>query len=122
MQMKPTKLLCLLLSLPFVSLLVNAEEVKVKACENEIGVEFFTPRTVHITKHPVGKTMTHQSMVVIAKPQEVKVRRGESGSEVTVSSDEVTVRVNKKTGRIDFQSRKIKNLLSAQSYTVEPIT
>ena len=122
MQMKPTKLLCLLLSLPFVSLLANAEEVKVKAGENEIGVEFFTPRTVHITKHPVGKTMTHQSMVVIAKPQEVKVRRGESGSEVTVSSDEVTVRVNKKTGRIDFQSRKIKNLLSEQSYTVEPIT
>ena len=87
-----------------------------------VSVTFFTPRTVHITKTPQGKSITRKSLVVTAQPQEVAVRRGESGSELTLSSDELTVRVNKKTGCISFEGRRVKNLLSEQDYSFEERT
>ena len=82
-----------------------------------VSVSFFTPRTVHVTKIPQGKSLTHTSLVVTAQPQTgLTVKHGESGSEVSLSSDELTVRVNKRTGRIAFEGRKIKNLLSEDDY------
>jgi len=33
-----------------------------------VSVTFFTPRTVHITKIPQGKSITRKSMVVVAQP------------------------------------------------------
>ena len=87
-----------------------------------VSVTFFTPRTVHITKTPQGKSITRKSMVVVAQPQDVAVRRGESGSELTLSSGELTVRVNKTTGRVSFEGRRLKNLLSEQDYSFEERT
>ena len=87
----------------------------------QVGVTFFNPRTVHITKTPKGKAL-RKSLVVTAEPQQVAVRRGESGSEVTLSSNELTVRVNKKTGRVAFEGLRLKNLLSEQDYSFEERT
>ena len=105
----------------FLALLMwsGASWAQLRVGENEIGVEFMTPRSVHITKHAVGKGMTHKSLVVVAKPQDVKLTRRESGSEMVVSSGELTVRVNKKTGRVAFDGRKVKNLLSEASFGME---
>ena len=87
-----------------------------------VSVTFFTPRTVHITKTPKGKSVNRKSMVVVAQPQDVAVRRGESGSELTLSSQELTVRVNKTTGRVAFEGLRLKNLLSEQDYSFEERT
>ena len=88
----------------------------------DIQVTFFTPRTVHITKTPQGKSITRKSMVVTTQPQNVSVNRNESGSEVVASSNELTVRVNKTTGRVSFEGRRIKNLLSEESFGFEERT
>ncbi|MBR1548602.1 MAG: DUF5110 domain-containing protein [Prevotella sp.] len=89
----------------------------------DISVTFFTPRTVHIVKHPQGAQPLRPSMVVTARPDEgLSVATKESGSEVAFSSSELTVRVNKTTGRVAFEGRRVKNLLSELSYGFEPRT
>ncbi len=97
-------------------------DLTVKNDSVEVNVTFFTPRSVHITKTPLGSTLTRKSLVVNATPQQVKLKKGESGSEKYVSSEELTVRVNKKTGRVSFEGKKIKNLLHEESYSFEPRT
>ena len=85
----------------------------------EIGVEFYTPRTVHITKVPAGKQLTRQSLVVIAKPETgLQVKCSETSSALTVSSREVSVRVDKRTGLVTFVGGKVR--LAEQSFGFEP--
>ncbi len=117
MKLSFSTLLFLLLSLPLM-----AKSTLVKTSSTDVCVEFFTPRTVHITKVPTGRTISHPSLVVTAQPQDIDVKRGESGSEVTLSSSELTVRINKNTGRISFEGRKVKNLLQELSYGFEERT
>ncbi len=106
--------LCIALA---VSMAANADnQVKMSAGGADITVTFFTPRTVHISKVPQGKSVTRRSLVVNATPQAVDVSRGESGSEVTASTQELTVRINKKTGRVSFEALRLKNLLSELSF------
>ena len=114
-----------MLSLIAVALLVMTGQAQVTMTTpdgTQVGVTFFTPRTVHITKTPKGKSVSRKSMVVVAQPQDVAVRRGESGSELTLSSQELTVRVNKTTGRVAFEGLRLKNLLSEQDYSFEERT
>ena len=94
----------------------SKSDVTVKTDSVEVNVTFFTPRTVHITKVPLGKAITRPSLVVNAQPSAVTVKTGESGSEKTASTAELTVRVNKRTGRVTFEGSKVKNLLSEQAY------
>ena len=114
----------LMLSLIAVALIATTGQAQVTMTTpdgTQVGVTFFNPRTVHITKTPKGKAL-RKSLVVTAEPQQVDVRRGESGSEVTLSSNELTVRVNKKTGRVAFEGLRLKNLLSEQDYSFEERT
>ncbi len=113
-----------MLSLIAVALIATTGQAQVTMTTpdgTQVGVTFFNPRTVHITKTPKGKAL-RKSLVVTAEPQQVDVRRGESGSEVTLSSNELTVRVNKKTGRVAFEGLRLKNLLSEQDYSFEERT
>ena len=112
--------------LPCLALLISLSagaQTKVVTGDADVTVTFFTPRTVHIVKTPKGKPLpARKSLVVNALPQQVDVRVGESGSTLSVSSSELTVRVNKKTGRIDFEGRKVKNLFREESYGFEERT
>ena len=68
-----------------------------------VNVEFFTPRTVHITKVPDGSAMQHRSLVVTAKPDAtLAVKRTETATAMTVSSRELKVRVDKRSGLVTF--------------------
>ena len=106
----------------FLPAVANAQQTVTDRQGTTVNVTFFTPRTVHITKTAAGHTQTRPSLVVNAKPQTVSVSRRESGSEVAFHSDEMTVRVNKQTGRVSFEGRRIKNLLSEESFSFEPRT
>ena len=97
----------------------TAKTVYVKTDNAHVGVEFFTPRTVRITKTTPEGSLSHPSLVVTAQPQTVSLRQTESASEVAVSSPELTVRVNKTTGRVTFEGRKTKNLLYERSFSFE---
>ena len=94
-----------------------AQDISVTSGGVRIGVTFFTPRSVHITKVPEGKTLDRQSLVVTAKPEAVAVKTSESGSEAVASTPELTVRVSKKTGLVTFIGKKAR--LSEQSFSFE---
>ena len=83
-----------------------------KPFEKEVGdtkvqVEFYTPTIVRIVKMPAGTDISNQSLVVTAKPAEVKV----STNATSASSKELTVKMDPKTGALTFLTAKGKVLL-----------
>jgi len=81
----------------------------VGAWAQEVKIEFFTPSIVHVVKGQPTKTL-----VVTAKPQPVDVRR--SGNDL--SSSELTVRQDPKTGRLTFLTPKGKVLLREADWSI----
>ena len=96
------RLFLLLLSLPVLAT-VKAQEVK---------VEFMTPSIVHVVKGTPTK-----SLVVTAKPQDVKlIRQGN-----VTSSEVLTVRQDPKTGSLTFLTTKGKVLLREKDCDVKEV-
>ena len=79
-------------------------------------VEFFTPSIVHVQRYPVGILPTQKSLVVIAKPESVKVEQ--KGN--TLMSDALQVKVDARTGALSFSTRQGKTLLREKGVTFEP--
>ncbi|MBQ2210926.1 MAG: DUF5110 domain-containing protein [Prevotella sp.] len=85
--------------------------LELQAGSVHVSVEFFTPSIVRVVKSPVGHSYDKQSLVVIAKPEKVKVtRRGNK-----LSSDVLTVSVDTKTGAVTFATAKGRILLREKS-------
>ncbi|WP_033148212.1 TIM-barrel domain-containing protein [Prevotella sp. P6B1] len=81
-----------------------------------VKIEFFTPSVVHVVKYP-GQTVTPESKVIIAKPQQVALtQRGN-----TTSSSELSVKLDAKTGCITFMTAKGKVLLREKSHSFSPL-
>jgi alpha-D-xyloside xylohydrolase len=83
-----------------------------KPFEKEVGgtkvqVEFYSPTIVRIVKMPAGTDISKQSLVVTAKPADVKV----SSNATSASSKELTVKMDPKTGALTFLTAKGKVLL-----------
>lgn len=93
-----------------------AQTTEVVAGGNRVNITFFTPRTVRVTKVPVGKSLARPSLVVNAAPADVKVTTGENSREKITRSPELTVRVNKKTGLVTFAGKKA--TVSEQAYSL----
>ena len=88
------------------------------AQKTEVKVEFYTPTIVRIVKTPTGQVPSSQSLVVLAKPDNVAIsQKGQSWS-----SGQLQVRVNDKTGAITFLDAKGHTLLREGNCTFEPIT
>ena len=86
--------------------------------DNYLQVQFYTPSIVRIVKYPKGSPQPGKSLVVIAEPEEVPVtRQGNS-----VSSQQLTVKVNPTTGAVSFHTAKGKTLLQEKKYELTPIT
>ena len=85
---------------------------------NCLQVQFYTPSIVRIVKYPKGSPQPGKSLVVIANPEAVPVtRQGNS-----VSSQQLTVKVNPTTGTVSFHTTKGKILLQEKKYGLTPIT
>ncbi len=97
---------------------VSAEPVEIQAGKTTVSVEFYTPQTVRITKVPTGKALGKQSLVVTAKPDDVKVSR--SGN--SVSSNMLTVKVDPRTGALTFVAKGKTLLRENGEASFEPIT
>ena len=66
-----------------------------------VTLEFFTPSIVRVVKSPIGHTYEKQGLVVIARPDDVRItRKGH-----TVSSDVLTVSLDAKTGALTFTAK-----------------
>ena len=73
----------------------------------KVQIEFYTPSIARVLKTPVGTESHKKSLVVIAKPEDMQV----STSSSSVSSKELTIRVNPITGALTFLTAKGKVLL-----------
>ena len=73
----------------------------------KVQIEFYTPSIARVLKTPVGTESHKKSLVVIAKPEDLQV----STSSSSVSSKELTIRVNPITGALTFLTAKGKVLL-----------
>ena len=86
----------------------------VAATAQKVKVEFFTPSIVHVVKYPAEEQKLPQSLVVTAKPENVKLTvKGNT----TVSS-ELSVKLDEKTGCLTFATAKGKVLLREDGYSL----
>ena len=90
---------------------------QVSAGQQQISVEFFTPSIVHVVKSPIGHQYDKQSLVVIGKPETVKVRQKGNA----MSSDVLTVRVDPKSGIVTFTDARSRILLREKETSFEPV-
>ena len=96
-----------------------AEPVEINTGDAVTKVTFYSPEIVRVVKVPAGKPgNTRESLVVTMEPQDVKVQKSENSSAVTLKSPVLTVRIEKKTGLVQFMT-KGKNLLKEKSYGFE---
>ena len=92
------------------------ENAKVTVNGTTTSVTFYSPEIVRIVKTPEGSQgNTRAGWVVTMAPQDVNVKKSENSSAITLRSDVVTVRIDKKTGLVQFLA-KGKNMLKEKSY------
>lgn len=115
-------LLCLLASVALV-MAETTNEVEVKANGVVTRVSFYTPEIVRVVKCP-GETITQKrnSLVVTLAPQtDIDISVKEAASKVVMSSEKLSVMIDKRTGQLQFMS-KVKNLLKEKSSAFEQRT
>ena len=83
--------------------------------KTKVSVEFYTPSIVRVVKIPVGHECKKESMVVTAKPADVSLTK--KGNRL--SSAELTVSVDAKTGSITFATAAGKVLLREKACSFE---
>jgi alpha-D-xyloside xylohydrolase len=107
----------------FISLMANGQTVtkftqgvKIDNGSRHARVQFLTNRIARIEKSPDGEYREPQSLVVTLKQQKVNTKVVESDGSVSISSPEITVTVDKNTGRVTFTSADGKELLKEKAY------
>ena len=83
-----------------------------------VKIEFFTPRIVHIVKSQNDGYAGQKSLVVTAEKEDVAFQK-RGGA---VSSSELTVKLDERTGCVTFLTSKGKVLLREKSHSLEPLT
>ena len=80
---------------------MTGSPVEMQTSGTTVTLEFFTPSIVRVVKSPIGHTYEKQGLVVIARPDDVRItRKGH-----TVSSDALTVSLDVKTGALTFTTK-----------------
>jgi len=107
-----TTLLCM------ATVVMSGNPVEIQTGETTVRLEFYTPRTVRVVKSPAGHKYDKQGLVVIAKPENVKViQKGN-----TVSSEVLTVVMDSKTGALTFSAKGKTLLREKGTVAFEPRT
>lgn len=102
------------------SAILSAKEAEILAQNTITEVIFYSPEIVRIVKTPADtEGNTRRSLVVTLTPQKgLEIDRTENSSAVTLKSKVLTVKVDKKTGLVQFL-HKGKNLLKEKGYSFE---
>ena len=80
---------------------MTGSPVEMQTSGTTVTLEFFTPSIVRVVKSPIGHTYEKHGLVVIARPDDVRItRKGH-----TVSSDVLTVSLDAKIGALTFMAK-----------------
>ena len=87
-------------------------KVEISAGGKNVKVTFFSPTIVRVQKSPEGKSMpeTESEVVTMTPKTDFETRVKEGGTAITMTSTELTVTLDKRSGLLQFSS-KGKNLL-----------
>ena len=83
-----------------------------------VKVEFFTPRVVRIVKSQNDDYLGKKSLVVIADKEDVALQKRGG----VISSGELSVKLDERTGCVTFLTPKGQVLLREKSHSLEPLT
>lgn len=93
------------------------------AMADNVNVEFYTPEIVRILKSPTGSMISpRKSMVVIAKPGNVKVKTETKNGMTIYRSSALVVKVDENNYKVSFSTPDGQNLLSEGNYAFTPIS
>lgn len=85
-----------------------------KAHLDSVDVElmFYTPESIRVIKTPAGKSITEQSLSIIANPDYSPGKVEKKGKKLTVRSQKLAATLDMATGEISFKSDEGKKLLT----------
>lgn len=93
------------------------------AMSDNVKIEFYTPEIVRVLKQPEGSAdATRESMVVIAKPENVKVKTETKDGVTTYRTGSLVVKVDNDADRVSFFTPDGRKLLSEGKHGFTPIT
>ncbi|MCW0481605.1 TIM-barrel domain-containing protein [Gaoshiqia sediminis] len=78
----------------------------------EIEIQFFSPKIARVLKSKTGFDFEKQSLAVIKGPEPIELKTEAKGDEVVVSSSDVSVHLNLKTGKVSFYTLTGTSLLN----------
>ena len=117
MEMKKRMAMCAALLTSALALWAQGP-MQLRVKNTEVKVEFYTPSIVRVTKLPATHADLAPSMVVTARPEQVAtVQKGH-----TLSSADLKVSIDERTGAVSFATAKGKTLLREKTCTFEQRT
>lgn len=107
----------------FAATVVNAQEwrktshgIALTTQGMEMELCFYSPSIVRVYKSPIGEHANRESVVVTAAPKNTNVSVEKNGDNLAISTHELSVIVNAKTGGIVFNDTKGHQLLVDKDY------
>lgn len=109
--------LALMISLTSQAQIFQKTESGIKAVINsvEIELQFYSPSTIRVLKHPEGKPFTKQSLSVVQTPEKTAFSVKQQGNELLLNSKKFQVLLNLKSGQILFVNQGAKLLSEKES-------
>lgn len=113
--MKKIFLVCLIAVVVWASAIAR-DSYSYRSQGMDVKVQFYSPNIVRVLKTPVGKPSEKESMSVVMTPQNAKVEVSKSAELVTLTSERLVVKVNERSGSIEFLQTDGKRLLFDTDY------
>ena len=82
----------------------------------DVEIQFYTPETVRIIKHPQGSTFNKESLSVITKAKKTVLNVKQEGNLLILKSAAIQLSLDQKTGAISFFDATGKALLAEKNY------
>lgn len=90
--------------------------VKTQINSKAVEIRFYTPSIVRVLKSPSSAIVSKESLSVIKSPQKTNFKVKQIGDELSLSSAQLIITLNQKSGKIGFQSPAGKTLLAEKEY------
>lgn len=79
--------------------------IKTVVNSTEVELQFYSPTTIRIIKHPEGSEFSKQSLSVIQTPEKTPFSVKQNGYELLLESKKLQVMLNLKSGKLSFASQ-----------------
>jgi alpha-D-xyloside xylohydrolase len=99
-------LLCLCLMVNAQNYTKTAFGLKTSVNNTDVEIQFFTPRIIQVFKSPSGIADVKKSLSVILEPHKEILSFQSDGTDITVSSSAIRVKLNMQNGQVSFSDLK----------------